>query len=54
MPYKTQWELSRYFYSGLDDPKLKKDIENILPTVKEFAKKYKDTFHTFTTSSQIL
>ena len=54
MPYTTEWNLSRYFYSGLDDPRLQSDIEKILPSVKIFANKYKDTFHTFTTVEQIL
>jgi len=53
MPYPTSWNLSRYFYSGLDDPKLDTDIKNILPSAENFAKKYEHTFHTFTTPEQI-
>jgi oligoendopeptidase F len=53
MPYPTSWNLSRYFYSGLDDPKLDTDIKNILPSAENFAKKYEQTFHTFTTPEQI-
>lgn len=53
MSYPTHWNLARYFYSWLDDPRLQSAIENILPSVKIFSEKYKDTFHTFTTSDQI-
>jgi oligoendopeptidase F len=53
MSYPTSWNLSRYFYSGLDDPKLDTDIKNILPSAENFAKKYEHTFHTFTTPKQI-
>ncbi len=53
MSYSTSWNLSRYFYSGLDDPKLDTDIKNILPSAEKFAEKYEQTFHTFTTPEQI-
>jgi len=54
MIYSTTWDLSRYFYSGLDDPKLDKDIKNILPATIEFEKSYSQIFHTFTTPEEIL
>lgn len=54
MAYTTQWNLSRYFYTGLDDAKLLIDIDAILPSVKKFAEKYRLTFHTFTTPEQTL
>ena len=54
MSYSTNWNLARYFYSDLSDPKLAADIANILPLANSFAEKYKDTFHTFTTPEQIL
>jgi len=54
MSYPTSWNLSRYFYSGLDDPKLDKDIKNILPATIEFEKSYSQIFHTFTTPEEIL
>ena len=54
MSYPTNWNLARYFYSDLSDPKLAADIANILPLANSFAEKYKDTFHTFTTPEQIL
>ena len=53
MPYPTSWNLSRYFYSGLDDPKLDTDIKNILPLAQKFAEKYEHTFHTFKTPEEI-
>ncbi len=54
MTYSIKWNLSRYFYTGLDDPKLASDIANILPTTEIFSKKYEHTFHTFTTTEEIL
>jgi hypothetical protein len=54
MTYPTKWNLARYFYTGLDDPKLAADIANILPVTAKFSKQYEDTFHTFTTPEQIL
>jgi oligoendopeptidase F len=54
MSYPTSWNLSRYFYSGLDDPKLSEDIKNIMPTTEAFAKKYSEKFRTFTKPAEIL
>ena len=54
MTYPTKWNLARYFYTGLDDPRLATDIANILPATAKFSKQYEDTFHTFTTAEQIL
>lgn len=53
MPYPTTWNLSRYFYSGLDDPKFIADIANIMPATQAFAKKYELTLPTFTTAKEI-
>ncbi len=54
MPYPTSWNLARYFYSGLLDPRLLADIANIIPGTTEFATKYEKTFWTFTEPEQIL
>ncbi len=54
MSYPTSWNLSRYFYVWLNDPKLAADIANILPEVEKFAQKYEKTFGKFTTPSEIL
>lgn len=54
MIYSTRWNLARYFYSGLDDPKLWADIANILPITKKFALKYEKTFASLTTPKQII
>jgi oligoendopeptidase F len=54
MPYPTQWNLARYFYTGLDDPKLASGIANILPLTRDFAAKYATIFGSFTTPEQIL
>lgn len=54
MTYPTNWNLARYFYSWLDDPKLDQDIQSILPRTKAFAEKYGTIFSKFTEPSQIL
>jgi len=54
MPYPTNWNLARYFYSDLTDSRLDADIANILPLATKFADKYEKTFGTFTESSEIL
>lgn len=54
MSYPTTWNLSRYFYSGLDDTKLASDIANILPRTIAFADKYGNILMTFTEPEQIL
>lgn len=37
--YRTDWDLSM-FYSGLDDPRLARDIARIVPAVREFAERF--------------
>ena len=54
MSYPTEWNLARYFYSGLDDPKLAADIANILPLTRAFSEKYGTIFGKFTSPEQIL
>lgn len=54
MSYPIHWDLSRYFYTDLDDPQLASDIANILPLTDKFAFQYETVFHTFKTAEQIL
>lgn len=54
MTYPTEWNLSKYFYTGLDDPKLAENIANILPLTRAFSDKYSAIFGSFTTADQIL
>ena len=54
MSYPTSWNLARYFYSGLSDPKLAADIAQIMPLTKAFSEKYREKFAKFTTPEQIL
>jgi oligoendopeptidase F len=54
MTLPIKWNLSRYFYMGLDDPKLQEDIDLILPRTEVFAAKYQSTFATFTRPEEIL
>jgi oligoendopeptidase F len=39
--YKTDWDLKQ-FYSSIDDPKIKKDVDVLEKKYKAFEKKYKD------------
>ncbi len=50
---KTKWDLSRYYYTGLDDPKFITDIAAILPLVDEFARKYEPILGKFTQPSEL-
>ncbi len=54
MSYPTSWNLSRYFYTGLDDPRLADDIADILPETAKFRAKYEKSFPKFTTPEEIL
>ena len=54
MSYPTTWNLARYFYTGLDDPKFLTAIENILPVTKAFSEKYASRFARFTQPDEIL
>jgi hypothetical protein len=37
MSVKTEWDLRRYFYESLDDPKFLQDLSEVLPKVRKFA-----------------
>lgn len=52
--YKTSWDLKKYYYNSLKDPKLDEDINSILPLVKNFAKKYKGKIEKFSPKDFIL
>ena len=54
MSYPTSWNLTRYFYSGLDDPKFLADIARIMPLTIAFSEKYSSKFAKFTTPEEIL
>ena len=54
MSYPTSWNLARYFYSGLDDPKFLADIANIMPLTEAFSKRYSESFGNFTQPEEIL
>lgn len=38
---KTEWNLSRYFYDGIEDPRIDKDVKRYPEFVDEFINKYK-------------
>jgi oligoendopeptidase F len=50
----TKWNLARYFYTGLDDPQLKSDIQRILPDTQAFADKYRSRMAGFTLPEELL
>jgi oligoendopeptidase F len=54
MAYKTNWNLARYFYAGLDDPKLIDDIAQILPKTRAFHDSYAKRFWGFTEPEEII
>lgn len=54
MNYPTSWNLSRYFYSWLDDARLQSDIEKILPATYAFRDIYKNTLENFQKPEEIL
>lgn len=51
---QTTWDLARYYYSSLEDPRLAKDIAAILPAIKELRTKYEPILAKFTKSEEIL
>jgi len=54
MTLQTNWNLTKYFFSGLDDSRLQANIDAILPLAEAFAKKYRNTIKAFSTSEQVL
>jgi oligoendopeptidase F len=54
MTYKYNWDLEKYFYSNIDDPKLKKDLEQVITEIKNFIKKYKWKIKNFNSAKQLL
>ena len=54
MTIQTNWNLTKYFFSGLDDSRLKANIDSILPLSDAFAEKYQNRIKTFTTAEQVL
>lgn len=49
----TKWNLEKYYYTGLDDPKFISDMESVIPEVKKFREKYENTLKTFTKAEEI-
>ncbi len=54
MTIQTNWNLTKYFFSGLNDPKLQANIDAILPLAETFAKTYQNVIRSFATPDQIL
>ena len=44
---KTAWDLKKYFYEGLDDPRLEQDIRIFEEKVDQFVTKYKGKIKNF-------
>ena len=47
MTIQTNWNLTKYFFTGLDDPRLQVNIDSILPLADTFAKKYQGSYQNF-------
>ncbi len=54
MSFQTTWDLARYFYTGLDDPKFTNALENIIPETDAFAEKYRGKIKNFRTPEEVL
>lgn len=54
MTIQTNWNLTKYFFTGLDDPRLESNIQSILPLAEDFAKKYQNAIKDFKTPEQVL
>lgn len=54
MTLPTSWNLPRYYYTGLDDPRFLSDIDAILPTTTDFVTRYESRLPAFTEPDQIL
>ena len=51
---KTKWNLAKYFYSGVKDPRFSKDVENIKRAYVQFEKKYKGRTDYLTSTPKLL
>jgi oligoendopeptidase F len=49
MPIKTSWNLQKYFYQDLKDPKITQDLELLQTKVQEFKKKYETKINSLST-----
>lgn len=54
MTIQTNWNLTKYFFTDLDDPRLEANIHDIPLLADAFAKKYQDKIKAFTTPKQVL
>jgi hypothetical protein len=43
MTLKTDWDLPKYFYTSIDDPKWRSDVDSILPKIQAFADRWRET-----------
>jgi len=41
MEYKYEWNLNKYFYDNIENPQIKKDLNDVIEKLKDFIKKYK-------------
>lgn len=54
MTFQTTWDLAKYFYTGLDDPKFVSAVNSILPETDAFADKYREKIKNFKTPEEVL
>ena len=50
----TSWDLPRYYYQSLEDPKFLADFASILPAIQELRAKYKPILKDFTSPEEML
>lgn len=53
MSVKTEWDLKRYFYESLDDPKFLQDLSELLPKVQKFAQKWSEKLKRINTPEEL-
>ena len=51
---QTEWDLARYFYTGVEDARLVEDIAQILPRTRAFAERYRGRIEGFREASEVL
>jgi len=54
MKYKYNWDLEKYFYKGINDPQLEKDLQDSVKKIRSFVKKYKWKIQNFKKPEELL
>ena len=54
MEYKYEWDLNKYFYDNIENPQIKKDLNDVIEKLKDFIKKYKWNIKNFKKEEELL